>query len=121
MVLVRFRLNQHPHPSIVLQDTNTKTTVADWDIAPQIWKTAIAHRLTTTMNEHPLIMTEPAWNPPKNREKTLEIAFEDFSVPAFYLAKAGVCSACVHYATHFYSLLIPTPRTALALARLQRL
>ena len=67
--------------------------VVDWDVAPQIWRAAITNRLTTSLNEHPLIMTEPAWNPPKNREKTLEIAFEDFDVPAFYLAKAGVCAA----------------------------
>src|SRR5437660_1379927 len=37
-------------------------------------------------------MTEPSWNPTKNREKTIEVAFEDFEVPAFYLAKSGVCA-----------------------------
>jgi hypothetical protein len=35
-------------------------------------------------------MTEPGWNPTKNREKTIEIAFEDFDVPAFYLSKSAV-------------------------------
>lgn len=38
-------------------------------------------------------MTEPAWNPQKNREKTTEFAFETFQVPAFYLAKNGMCAA----------------------------
>jgi actin-related protein 4 len=37
-------------------------------------------------------MTEPVWNTPKNREKTIEVAFEDFDVPAFYLAKSAVCA-----------------------------
>ncbi|KAF8475520.1 actin family [Kalaharituber pfeilii] len=59
--------------------------VADWDVAPKIWRYAVT--------SPPLIMTEPAWNPPKNREKTIEVAFEDYEVPAFYLAKAGVCAA----------------------------
>ena len=67
--------------------------VADWDVAPELWRHTIQHRLTSKTVEHPLMMTEPAWNPNKNREKTIEFAFEDFQVPAFYLAKGAVCAA----------------------------
>ena len=45
------------------------------------------------MSENPLIVTEPGWNPTKNREKTMEIAMEDWEVPAFFLARSGVMAA----------------------------
>lgn len=64
----------------------------DWDRIPALWRYALTSRLTSNISEHPLLMTEPAWNPPKNREKTMEVAFEDFNVPAFYLARSAVCS-----------------------------
>ncbi|RPB29157.1 Actin/actin-like protein [Terfezia boudieri ATCC MYA-4762] len=80
-------------PGMEIRNPMKDGVVEDWDVAPHIWKYAITNRLTSALNEHPLIMTEPAWNPPKNREKTLEIAFEDFDVPAFYLAKSGVCAS----------------------------
>lgn len=41
------------------------------------------------MQENPLLMTEPGWNPVKAREKTTEIAMEEWGVPAFFLAKNG--------------------------------
>jgi len=66
--------------------------VADWDVAPALWRYALTSRLTKDLSEHPLLMTEPPWNPPKNREKTMEVMFEDFGVPAFYLARNAVCA-----------------------------
>ncbi|KAK9459862.1 actin family [Lipomyces oligophaga] len=67
--------------------------VADWDMTVKIWDYALSKRLYTDAKEHPLLVTEPSWNPSKNREKAAEIAFEQFGVPAFYLAKEAVCSA----------------------------
>lgn len=49
--------------------------------------------LEKPMAEHPLLMTEPAWNPAKARAKAMEIAIEDWGVPAFYLAKTGMLAA----------------------------
>lgn len=45
--------------------------------------------------EHPLLCTEPAWNTVENREKMMELAFEKFDFPAFYLAKDAVMTAYV--------------------------
>ena len=45
------------------------------------------------MAESPLIVTEPGWNPAKNREKIMEIAMEEWGVPAFFLARSGVMAA----------------------------
>ena len=45
------------------------------------------------LSEYPLIMSEPSWNPVKAREKTIEIAMEEWGVPAFFLAKNGQLAA----------------------------
>lgn len=45
------------------------------------------------LEENPLLMTEPAWNAGKNREKAIEIAMENWGCPAFWLARNGVCAA----------------------------
>jgi actin-related protein 4 len=47
------------------------------------------------LSDNPLLMSEPAWNPSKAREKTIELAMEDWNVPAFFLAKTGQLSAYV--------------------------
>jgi len=43
--------------------------------------------------EHPVLVTEPAWNTAANRERMAEIMFEEFQVPAFYIANTGVLNA----------------------------
>ena len=45
------------------------------------------------LQEHPLFMTEPSWNPAKHREKTAEIAMESWGTPAFYIGRQGVMAA----------------------------
>ena len=45
------------------------------------------------LGENPLLMTEPSWNPVKNREKTFEIAMESWGCPAFFLAREPVMQA----------------------------
>lgn len=44
-------------------------------------------------SEHPVLLTEPSWNTPANRERMAEILLEEFNVPAFYVANTGVLSA----------------------------
>lgn len=43
--------------------------------------------------EHPVFVTEPAWNTAGNRERMAEIMFEEFDAPAFYIANTGVLNA----------------------------
>ena len=45
------------------------------------------------LGEYPLLVSEPAWNSQKAREKTIEIAMEEWGVPAFFLAKTGQLAA----------------------------
>ncbi|OCH93616.1 actin-like protein Arp4p [Obba rivulosa] len=57
----------------------------------------ISHCLNDVMrcnpSEHPVLVTEPAWNTQENRERMAEIMFEEFQVPAFYIANTGVLNA----------------------------
>jgi actin-related protein len=46
-------------------------------------------------SEHPILVTEPAWNSTANRERMAEIMFEEFQVPAFYVANTAVLNAYV--------------------------
>lgn len=98
-------------------------TVDDWDVAAKLWEYTITSRLTVPaqkiiyssedsngngdvnmdevqeqekpLSENPLLMAEPSHNPAKNREKSIEIAMEDWGTPAFYLAKSGVLAGWV--------------------------
>jgi actin-related protein 4 len=97
--------------------------VEDWDTATQLWQYAITSRLTSfkqadprknglndpneeidiemegveegekPLEEHPLLMTETAWNTTKAREKSIEVAMESWGCPAFWLARNSVLAA----------------------------
>ncbi|KAI0921526.1 hypothetical protein AcW2_006470 [Taiwanofungus camphoratus] len=49
--------------------------------------------MRTNPTEHPVLVTEPAWNTPANRERMAEILFEEFDVPAFYISNTSVLNA----------------------------
>lgn len=97
--------------------------VEDWDVAKSLWHYSITSRLVPVkqtdartnglnddtkdmdvdmegaeegekpLEEHPLLMTETAWNPTKNREKSIEIAMEEWGCPAFWLQRNSVLAA----------------------------
>ncbi|KAI9478357.1 MAG: actin family [Benjaminiella poitrasii] len=67
--------------------------VNDWEAVEQIWDFTFKDMLRIQPEEHPLLCTEPAWNTKENREKAIEIAFEKFHFPAFYLAVDAVLTA----------------------------
>jgi len=54
---------------------------------------AISKVMLCNASEHPVLLTEPTWNTPANRERMAEIMFEEFNVPAFYIANTGVLNA----------------------------
>lgn len=98
-------------------------TVEDWDNATKLWEYAITSRLTNfkqsdprtnglnddvkdidvemegiedgekPLEEHPLLLTETAWNSAKNREKSIEVAMESWGCPAFWLGRNNVLAA----------------------------
>jgi len=67
--------------------------VSDFEPIPAIVSHALNHSLRVDPSEHPILLTEPAWNTQSNRERLAEIMFEEFHVPAFYIANTGVLNA----------------------------
>ncbi|WVQ78623.1 hypothetical protein IAT38_000709 [Cryptococcus sp. DSM 104549] len=53
----------------------------------------LRQRLGVDPTEHPLMLTEPAWNTPKARQALTEMVFEGEKMPALYFGSSGVLSA----------------------------
>ena len=51
----------------------------------KIWNYCYFTELKSDPEEQPVLLTEAPLNPTKNREKMIEIFFEKFKVPAFYV------------------------------------
>lgn len=71
----------------------TNPVVTDPEAASQLLHHIIHDRLGVDPTEHPLMITEPAWNTSKARELLTEMAFEGEKVPALYFGSQGVLSA----------------------------
>jgi len=51
-------------------------SVDDWDMFEHVVEYVYGHSLNADAQHHPLLMTEPPWNPRNTREKLTEIFFE---------------------------------------------
>ncbi|KAF5388200.1 hypothetical protein D9615_000199 [Tricholomella constricta] len=67
--------------------------INDFSVIPPLIEHALMDVMRCTPSEHPILVTEPTWNTPANRERMAEIMFEQFQVPAFYIANTGVLNA----------------------------
>ncbi|KAG8977805.1 NuA4 histone acetyltransferase subunit, partial [Tulasnella sp. 427] len=67
--------------------------IYDWSATKDIVQDAFTKGMEANPQEHPILVTEPAWNTAANRERMAEIMFEEFQVPAFYIANNPVLSA----------------------------
>jgi actin-related protein len=80
-------------PNVEIKNPMQNGLIHDWDAVEQIWNASFNDHLHIQPSEHPLLCTEPAWNTSENREKLMELAFEKFDFPAFYVAKSAVMTA----------------------------
>ncbi|CCA69498.1 related to ACT1-actin [Serendipita indica DSM 11827] len=65
----------------------------DFTYVPNLINHAFNETLRCDPADHPVLVTEPAWNTEANRERMAEILFEEFKVPAFYIANSGVLTS----------------------------
>ena len=66
--------------------------VTDWDDMERIWTYVYEQELKTLSEEHPVLLTEPPLNPKQNRDMAAQVLFEQFNVPAVYMAIQAVLS-----------------------------
>jgi len=66
--------------------------ITSWDDMERVWDYAFHKDLQINPTEHPILLTEPPFNPKTNREQMAEIMFEKFNVPALYVAIQAVLS-----------------------------
>jgi actin len=66
--------------------------VEDWDDMKAIWDHTFKIGLRANPDEHKVLLTEAPMNPKANREKMISMMFEDFEVPATYIAIQAVLS-----------------------------
>jgi len=67
--------------------------VTDWNEMERIWSYIYSkEQLHSVPDEHPVLLTEAPLNPRSNREKSAEIFFETFNVPALYISIQAVLS-----------------------------
>lgn len=68
--------------------------ITDWEAASRILDHAFRDRMRlNTLEEFPLLVTEPSWNTKENKEKMCELAFESWNCPAYYSVDRAVMSA----------------------------
>ena len=68
-------------------------SVEDFNPIPPLIRHALEDVMCINPTDHPILVTEPAWNTPANRERMAEIIFEEFNAPAFYVANTSVLNA----------------------------
>ncbi|KAM0752722.1 Actin/actin-like protein [Meredithblackwellia eburnea MCA 4105] len=67
---------------------------SDWDAISRVLDHAFRDRMRLdTLEDYPLLVTEASWNTKANREKMIELAFEQWNVPAYYSVDRAVMTA----------------------------
>ena len=64
--------------------------ITDWEDIERVWHHTFYNELRVAPDNHPLLFTENILNPKLVREKTTQMIFEVFNIPAFYMASQPV-------------------------------
>ncbi len=70
----------------------THGVIEDWDAIEKIWSYTFYNDLKVDPSENPVLLTEAPFNPRENRERMASVMFENFGVPAIYVATQAILS-----------------------------
>uniref|UniRef100_A0A8C4TQ15 Actin like 7A n=1 Tax=Erpetoichthys calabaricus TaxID=27687 RepID=A0A8C4TQ15_ERPCA len=66
--------------------------VTDWESLKDLLNYVFKQKLTISVEEHAVLVSDPPMSPVKNRERCAEMMFEDFCIPAMCIAYQPVLS-----------------------------
>lgn len=79
-----------PRPNTEIQSFMKDGMIDDWDIFEKMIDYSYNNVFYAESKYQPVLFTESAWNVKAKREKLMELMFEKYNVPAFYLVKNAV-------------------------------
>lgn len=79
--------------------------VKNWDDMKLLWDYTFNDKLKVDTRGRKILLTEPPMNPTKNREKMVEVMFEDYGFGGVYVAIQAVLTL---YAQGTFSLSPPS-------------
>ncbi|XP_008589321.1 PREDICTED: actin-related protein T1-like [Galeopterus variegatus] len=89
----------HSYKAFYLHYPIVRGLIMHWNNMEKLWEHIFERKLGVKPCQQPVLMTEPSLNLLEIQEKTAEMMFENFNVPAFYLSNHAVvalyASACV--------------------------
>jgi actin-like protein 6A len=69
------------------------SSVKNWDVLEQLWDHLFAVQLRLNPTEHPILLAEASFNTKPLREKSTEIMFEKYKIPALFVSKNAVLTS----------------------------
>ena len=75
---------------LVMNRPITHGMTTDWEDMEKIWHHIFFNELRVEPSEHAVILTEHPVGPKANRERMIQVMFETFNVPDFYIALGPV-------------------------------
>uniref|UniRef100_A0A914UP98 Actin-like protein 6A n=1 Tax=Plectus sambesii TaxID=2011161 RepID=A0A914UP98_9BILA len=82
-----------PRPDMEIETFLKDGMVEDWDMFEAMLDHMYANCLFSESKYHPVLFSEPAWNTKTKREKLIEVMFEKYNAPAFFVCKNAVLAA----------------------------
>ncbi|EGG15008.1 actin-like protein 6A [Cavenderia fasciculata] len=76
-----------------IQSPLSEGLIKDWDAMEHIWSHAFHEQLNINPAEHPILLSEPAYNTRQIRERVSEIMFEKFHTPAVFISNNAVLTS----------------------------
>ncbi|KAJ1357982.1 hypothetical protein KIN20_016268 [Parelaphostrongylus tenuis] len=83
-----------PRANTTIQSFMKDGMIEDWEIFENLLDYSYSKILHSDAQYHPALFTESAWNDKSKRERLTELMFEKYNIPAFFLCKNAVLTAC---------------------------